>query len=203
MPSPEYFHRFGILTKRSALATTLCAVARTAMAQAFEVPGTVWNPQHGENLAPQAKKRKELLHLPADLESAVRLTLESERPAIEAFFNCRLTRLQPVKFTRYDQSDYYGLHRDVSREPTAPAVVRDRQISVVVFLNDQVDEPEEGCYCGGRLTFHELLSEPPFDRTGQPLDAEQGLMVAFRPDIVHEVTPVTWGSRFTLTTWWE
>jgi predicted 2-oxoglutarate/Fe(II)-dependent dioxygenase YbiX len=108
-----------------------------------------------------------------------------------------------LKFVRYDEGDHYGAHLDVTPTEAAPELIRNRRVSVVLFLNDQADDPEDGCYCGGRLTFHRLTDDRPWSEFGRPLDAERGLMVAFLPDTLHEVTPVTWGTRYTVTTWWE
>jgi SM-20-related protein len=38
---------------------------------------------------------------------------------------------------------------------------------------------------------------------GFPLIGEAGLLLAFRPNLVHEVTPVTHGERCTVVTWFE
>jgi predicted 2-oxoglutarate/Fe(II)-dependent dioxygenase YbiX len=35
-----------------------------------------------------------------------------------------------------------------------------------------------------------------------PLEAEEGLLIAFPAGVLHEVTPVLRGSRYTLATWY-
>jgi predicted 2-oxoglutarate/Fe(II)-dependent dioxygenase YbiX len=170
---------------------------------AVRVQGHVWNADDGDTVITTVKQRKELLEVPTHLECQVAGHLDEVMSAVSAALGVSLHRLQPLKFCRYDPGDFYAPHRDRTDEPGSPAILRDRKASVIVFLNDQVDEPEDGCYTGGRLTFHGLLDEPPWNRTGHPLDAERGVMLAFPPTVVHEVTPVTWGQRSTITTWFE
>jgi SM-20-related protein len=72
---------------------------------------------------------------------------------------------------------------------------------VVVFLNDQAEEPSPLTYGGGTLTFYGLLGGEKGEKVGLPLVGEEGLLVAFKSNITHAVTPVTHGERFTVVTW--
>jgi predicted 2-oxoglutarate/Fe(II)-dependent dioxygenase YbiX len=202
VPSAAYFDQFGIHHVESAFSPQDCAELIAAAAHARSATGMVWNPGSGDQVSP-TKRRTEFVDLPPEVEARAAQRIETQRDAIEARFDLSLGRLQPIKLVRYDPGDFYGMHNDVSRHPEAPETVRARRLSVVVFLNEQVDDSEPGCYSGGRLTFHGLVDEPPWNRTGHPLDAEPGLMVLFPPETVHEVTPVTSGARFTLVTWFQ
>jgi predicted 2-oxoglutarate/Fe(II)-dependent dioxygenase YbiX len=51
------------------------------------------------------------------------------------------------------------------------------------------------------LTFYGLLPGPAWERIGFPLRGEEGLLVAFRSEILHEVTAVRQGDRYTIVTW--
>jgi SM-20-related protein len=207
VPSPEHFGRFGIFTRRNAMSDDLCARVCDAMMTAIASDGAIWHPHHDGDAVVEAKRRKEMTGVPSELERVVQEVLDSHRDEVTSFFATEVARLQPLKFVRYDDGDHYRLHVDVTSASSAPELLRNRRISVVLFLNDQADDAEEGCYCGGRLTFHRLdVDAPvhgPWSGFGRPLDAERGLMVAFRPDVLHEVTPVTWGTRYTVTGWWE
>jgi predicted 2-oxoglutarate/Fe(II)-dependent dioxygenase YbiX len=89
-----------------------------------------------------------------------------------------------IQVTRYDSSDqgFYTWHTDFAR--TAP----NRKISITVQLSRPVD------YEGGDL---ELF----FDR--EPLVAERarGALIAFPSFVLHRVTPVTRGTRWSLVAW--
>ena len=72
----------------------------------------------------------------------------------------------------------------------------------MTFLNDQSAEPRADAYGGGNLTFHGLLNEDTKgEGVGFALTAQQGTLVAFPSLMVHSVTPVTHGKRYTITTW--
>jgi SM-20-related protein len=51
------------------------------------------------------------------------------------------------------------------------------------------------------LTFYGLLGGEKGEKVGLPLVGEEGLLVAFKSNITHAVTPVTHGERFTVVTW--
>ncbi|NJM52005.1 MAG: 2OG-Fe(II) oxygenase [Blastocatellia bacterium] len=112
-----------------------------------------------------------------------------------------MKRCSADKFTRYDEGDYYRTHLDISPHANAPAVINDRQVSIIIFVNQEGENLSEGDYIGGNLTFYGLLKDRQWQNVGLPLESEMGLLIAFRPDMPHEVTPVTEGSRFTITTW--
>jgi SM-20-related protein len=122
-------------------------------------------------------------------------------PKMAEHFGIKLKDVQPIKFTRYDTGDYYRMHIDISPRTDAPAIINDRKVSVIIFVNQEGENLEEGDYVGGNLTFYGLLNDPKWKNVGLPLESEKGLLIAFRPETPHEVTTVTEGSRFTITTW--
>ena len=64
-----------------------------------------------------------------------------------------------------------------------------RLISTVIFLSRQAESPGPDVYCGGSLLFTRFDFHMP---------AEPGMLVAFRSETTHEVTPVTHGERFSI-----
>lgn len=89
-----------------------------------------------------------------------------------------------LQLTNYDQSEHgmYGWHQDYNNEKVS------RKLSLVVQLAD----PSE--YEGGNL---QIMT------TGQPTNVrkQRGLIVAFPSYILHQVTPVTQGTRQSLVAW--
>lgn len=77
-----------------------------------------------------------------------------------------------------------------------------RRISAVIFLNATSAEPRDGMYGGGALTFYELFDDPVGRPLGFPLEADEGLLIAFRSDTPHSVAPVTHGDRYTIANWY-
>lgn len=91
---------------------------------------------------------------------------------------------ESIQLTHYDQSDngMYGWHQDYNGGSIS------RKLSVVLQLSD----PSE--YEGGNL---QLLTH------GEPTTVEKrrGLVVVFPSFILHQVTPVTKGTRQSLVVW--
>ena len=88
-------------------------------------------------------------------------------------------------------------------EHDAPTVSRERPVSAVVFLNASSGQPTFDTYGGGALTFYGLLDDPRAQGLGLRLEAEEGLLVAFRSEITHAVAPVTHGHRYTAVSWFR
>jgi 2OG-Fe(II) oxygenase superfamily len=61
------------------------------------------------------------------------------------------------------------------------------------------DEPAG--YSGGSLVFYGLMGESSGKTVGLPLAGETGMLIAFPSDLVHAVSPVTAGERYTIVSW--
>ena len=70
-----------------------------------------------------------------------------------------------------------------------------------MFLNS--DSPGEPAgYSGGSLTFYGLMDDNASgESVGLPLAGETGLLIAFPSHLVHSVSPVTAGERYTVVSW--
>lgn len=87
------------------------------------------------------------------------------------------------QFTKYESpAGKYDVHIDKSYGKGI------RKLSVVVQLSDPVD------YEGGELCIQT-------SNTPQPMQKEQGYLVAFPSYVLHGVTPVTKGTRYSLVAW--
>jgi predicted 2-oxoglutarate/Fe(II)-dependent dioxygenase YbiX len=130
-------------------------------------------------------------------------------PEVASFFAETLTEYETPHFVIYEPDDFYRPHRDLYRDVDVPEPLGRRRIAIVVFLNDRdrqsaIDEspdeaaPPSGRFRGGalRLCSHELDDFEP--ELAWEVPAERGLLVAFRADTWHEVTPVTHGRRYTV-----
>jgi SM-20-related protein len=201
MPFPDFFEQFDIISVHEFLSAEICARLCSEIENATEAAGMIWNPKEGSYVKEEIKKRKEFIGVPAESEILIReKLLQFMLPAAE-HFDIDLKGVQPIKFTCYDTGDYYRKHIDVSPHADAPAIINERKISVIIFLNQEGEDLSEGDYCGGNLTFYGLFDDPSWQNVGLPLESESGLLLAFRPDTLHEVTPVTQGRRYTITTW--
>lgn len=105
--------------------------------------------------------------------------------ANKKFFGFNLTAFEHLQFTKYSEElrGRYGLHADVYG-----LMSEMRKLSVVIMLSDPAD------YAGGELKIS--LGEH-----AETVNNEQGTAIFFPSYCIHEVTPVTRGTRLTLVTW--
>ena len=85
------------------------------------------------------------------------------------------------QFTEYQQDEYYNWHTDSGNTPNAK-----RRISVVILLNDDYD--------GGELILK-------INDNDVIMNKEIGDLHIFDSSILHKVSPVKSGVRYSLVTW--
>lgn len=128
-------------------------------------------------------------------------------PQIAEHFDQALAEYETPHFVVYAPGDFYRSHRDLYSDVVVPEPIARRRVSVVIFLNDSVDANDVDQpgpagtmdrYGGGalRLCSHEAHQFVARDAWDVP--ARRGLLVAFRADTWHEVTPITVGRRYTI-----
>jgi predicted 2-oxoglutarate/Fe(II)-dependent dioxygenase YbiX len=68
----------------------------------------------------------------------------------------------------------------------------------VLFLSNESETPQAGAHCGGSLVFTDLSSGSKSRVVGEP-----GMLIAFRAETTHEITPVTHGERYSIVSWYR
>jgi SM-20-related protein len=124
------------------------------------------------------------------------------KPDLEKHFGVRLADCEEPQYLSYDSGDFFKPHQDTGGYE-GKHVIRQRRVSVVIFLNRESEEPAEDAYGGGQITFYGLLEGPQWEKLPFPLNAEPGLLIAFPSDKWHEVKPVSHGRRLTVVTWFH
>lgn len=108
----------------------------------------------------------------------------------DKFFHLALSEFQGLQLTEYsgDRAGHYGAHVDsgYSMSPT-----RRRKLSFSMQLSDPAD------YDGGELALYENSLTPSI------IPRAKGTIAVFRSHILHEVRPVTRGTRDSLVAWAE
>ena len=89
-----------------------------------------------------------------------------------------ITKLNKYQFTEYKVGEHYDWHTD-----SGVIEYSERFCSIVIQLNDT--------YEGGEL---EILN-------GNKVNKKSGTLVMFHSNILHRVTPVTEGTRYSLVNW--
>lgn len=202
MPDANLFKALGLLVHKNFFNAALCADLRSEMLLARREAAALENESDARYVDP-ARRRSERAHVSDATISLVRSRLLDLTPELEQHFHVSLTECRPPQFLVYRPGDFFAAHRDTGVDPATVSKPNQRQVSVVIFLNGENPEPREGSYGGGRLRFFGLLKDPRARTAGLPLIGEEGLLIAFRSSIIHEVLPVSHGERYTVVTWYS
>jgi predicted 2-oxoglutarate/Fe(II)-dependent dioxygenase YbiX len=143
------------------------------------------------------------LEVSAATAADVERRLRELRGEIGDHFGLSLKGCEPPQFLRYVEGDFFVRHQDGDTDQIEFDHLRVRKVSVVIFLNGGADEPSGETFGGGELLIYRANEETGAGPLVFPIPGEPGLLVAFRSDTVHEVTPVTRGERFTIVSWFN
>jgi SM-20-related protein len=202
MPPADFFTRFGIFVARRFLDSDACARFRAEARSATGTRGRMWRVGSGDEVVDEYRKRRtEMETISPPTVSRVEERLRGVVPLLARHFAVPLMGAEPPKFVVYQVGDFYRAHADWSDAAGAPDYVKRRRVTAVLFLNTQTEEPSPDSYGGGELTLYGLVDAPRWSEYGFPLTGEEGLLVAFPSQLLHEVGPVTHGARCAITTW--
>jgi SM-20-related protein len=199
MPRAEFFAHFGFLHVRDFLDAGTCERLREEIRGATGEAATIL--RSGAREIDEQVRKVTGTDVSAATQALVAERLAANKPDLERHFRVTLEGHEEPSFLRYRPGDFYVAHRDVLDDPGDAAWLRPRKVSVVVFLNREGPASDPGAFGGGALTFAGLLEDARLRAVGIPLVAEPGFLVAFRSDVLHSVTPVTYGERYTIVTW--
>jgi len=102
----------------------------------------------------------------------------------DQYYQFDIDLIQNLQFTEYTSSgDFYGKHLDMGHSETRP-----RKISFSIQLSD------ENNYTGGDLKLY-------YSSDAIIADKQIGVMTTFPSYVLHEVLPVTQGTRYALVGW--
>jgi SM-20-related protein len=196
----EFFTRFGLYVEREFLSRPACASLTEEMRAGAGTPATVAEGQAGDAVD-DAYRRTKQAEVSATTAARISEQLVKGGPKLANHFRQELAGMQKPQLLLYRQGDFFRAHPDSSDQPGAADYVRQRRVSAVVFLNGATPDEPAG-YSGGSLVFYGLMGESSNGATvGLPLDGETGMLIAFPSDLVHAVSPVTAGERYTIVSW--
>jgi len=201
MPGLEFFRRLGIYIVPEFLTEPACrelidiiAAAPKRRGKTIGGGGTSRLDESRRSVgdakvseAATAELKHSLLDLKPDLEKHFRIPLEwgGEGP----------------DYLAYRAGDFFKPHIDNVEIPAVPnSLIVRRRVAVILFLNRHSREYLENCFGGGLLNFYGLLDGPQWKECAFGLEPEPGLLVAFSSGLKHEVTPVTYGERYSVLT---
>lgn len=181
------------------------AVCRDIVERMLVAPGesaSVYVADNESAVKPRARKTLSV-DVPPALDLIVRDRLEARRGDLARHFGVTLERCEEPQYLVYGPGGFFRPHVD-TRPPSDTHHLEDagRLVSAVIFLSTP-DSTEPADYDGGELRLFNLIDEPAWRGIGFACDAAPGLLLAFRSDTIHEVTPVTRGFRCAVATWFR
>jgi len=186
----------GIYTEENFLGRATCEALKASMRAGRRERARVY--ERGAGYAVN-ESRRSAIRVSVDegfaLEVGARLRSKCEE--FSRRFGVEVKDCDEPTFLAYGPGDFFEPHKDYTGSPNAPDFVSRRRVSAVVFLGD---EGADGDYEGGSLAFH-VLGDERLRHIGLPVRGRAGLLVAFRSDVLHQVSPVERGERFTVVTW--
>ncbi|HEX8283149.1 MAG TPA: 2OG-Fe(II) oxygenase [Pyrinomonadaceae bacterium] len=194
--------RFGLYLSRGFLDAGECARLVEEVSAARGGPATVYRPRAASPVDERLRRTTRHMLSPETTER-VRGLLLRRRDEVAEHFGLTLSDCEDPQFLRYREGDFFVAHQDGNTEQLQYDHLRVRRVSVVVFLNRQSAEPAHGAFGGGSLVFYEPHADTARKELGAPAPVEPGLLVAFRAETTHEVTPVTHGQRFAIVCWYR
>lgn len=124
--------------------------------------------------------------------------LRDYKERIGSHFRMALSDCEQPQFLRYEVGDFFVAHQDGNTGLIRLGSDAERKISIVIFLNQQTNDQRQGTYSGGVLRFSNYLADLEFD-----FQPTTGMLVAFRSELTHEVTQVTFGERYSIASWYR
>jgi predicted 2-oxoglutarate/Fe(II)-dependent dioxygenase YbiX len=159
---------------------------------------TVYGKETGGSIESRVRKVSRV-NVSRTTSKLVEELLLDRKETFEKHFGVALKECEEPQFLRYQIGDFFVAHQD-GNTPMIFDDSRFRQISIVIFLNAQSVTPLPNAYGGGDLTFHGSFPNYSFRIAAEP---QPGKLVAFRAETTHEVTPILYGERFTIVSWYR
>jgi SM-20-related protein len=199
VPAAEFFAHFGFFVCKDFLPADLRLQLLAEMRAGLSHNAGI--ARASTVVVDQAVRRTRRVDVIGSAADTIESRLEAMKGTLEKHFTVSLRELQSLQYLIYRRGDRFTRHHDTAGGDFLD-YVRDRKISVVLFLNSQSDRLQRNTFGGGNLVFYGLIGDSRLSSYGYPLSAEAGTLVAFSSKILHEVTPVTRGVRYSVVSWY-
>ncbi len=199
MPNADFFSHMGFFVVRDFLSAGMCARIRADVRSAAHRPATVRAEARRYDVD-RSTRSTDLADVSPETLELIEGKLSGVMPDVARHYGIPLSGWQTLQFLVYREGDFFEPHRDRADDEDAASFSRARQVAAVIFVNSEGD-PAEDRYRGGALTFYGLFDRSDAEKLGFPLEAEEGLLMTFPTDVMHEVRPIEAGERNTIVTW--
>jgi SM-20-related protein len=201
MPSPDFFAQLGLFVHKNYFDELFCKSLIDEMRSSPQNLGGTYD-HTGVYVRDRKIRNVDEAYISEDKIAEVDKKILPIKPHLENHFNIKLGDYEMPQYGIYKEGGFLAPHRDIRiGNESGPGHLKKRSVSFVIFLNSIYENTKVESFAGGELTFYGLIDNPHFHNCGLGLQAETGLLIAFRPDIVHEVKPVISGARYTISSW--
>jgi predicted 2-oxoglutarate/Fe(II)-dependent dioxygenase YbiX len=199
---PQIFEHFGLFVRKAFLPADVCRRLVEEVRSAASHLASIRD--EGRQLVDSRYRSTNIADVSEASTALLRTSVDALKPELERHFNVRTSGCRRPEFLAYRKGDFFAAHADsVPAGHAEDGVVTGRRISVVIFLNAQSETASDGRYVGGALEFYGLVDDPRMKQRAMALTGEEGLLVAFPPQLIHSVAPVVDGERYTVVTWFD
>ncbi len=182
--------KLGVYIDQEFLSKDECEEIRQAIRGGEQVAANVYSKRDQSRKIDPEKRQSLFANVPATLAAKTDRKIEALRPRLEEKFNERFAaQMEAAKFLLYREGHFFAPHTDDQLG---------RRVNLSIYLNDQTDHGGDGTYSGGELKLYGLVDRPEWNNRGMSLRGQGGMLVAYRADLVHEVTPVLCGERYAI-----
>jgi len=179
------------------LDSTECHLLRDIMISSPMVAGETSSIEKNQ-LAYQVDSRRRDVNialLAPTVTSIINNKLERLQPVLASYYGIDLLGHESPQCLRYGPGQFYSRHRDSHPQDERS---RNRSITVVIFLsNSKENGRSDSDFIGGGLRVY------PYEDNDDYFDLEEscGNGIAFPSNMLHEVKPISTGTRYSIATW--
>jgi SM-20-related protein len=195
----RFFQMLGFLVEPNFLTSDDCGRIRREMAHSNPEPAGVVH--DGKTVLDPGRRSTKRVDVGEASLRQVEKKLSAMRGRLERHFGLALQGCQEPQFLLYQGGDFFRLHADTNDFDGSPEFLRQRKVSAVIFIGQRAADDRPASHLGGELVFHGLIDDPRMEGRGFSFPHDVGTLLAFPSHVLHEVTPVTRGQRYTMTTW--
>jgi SM-20-related protein len=201
MIGAAFFARMGLFVFPNFLSNDICAKLRSKLASSEWKHAPV--AERGQDTYDEEHRKTKQHTIDNVSKNEMHVRLLEIRPQLELHFHMYLSGCQAPRFLSYSVGDFFRAHADTADDADLQEKIKARKVSAVVFINRNAQEGPE-TYSGGALVLYGLFpDDPQLKSRGFPLQPEEGLLIAFPSRMMHEVQPLTRGTRYSIVTWYS
>lgn len=188
---------FNLFTIQQFLSRESCERLIAELRSSAEAPASVYSREPTAGVD-QSMRRVARVEPSPETIKQVKIKLKALLHEVGSHFGIQLKDCEEPQFLRYRIGDFFVAHQDGNTGLLRLDKEQERKVSVVIFLNRTSQSREAETYCGGELVFTDWRGGSKEFR----MAGEVGKLVAFPAETTHEVTPLTYGERYSVVAWY-